>query len=117
MGSPLAESAMSRTLLGILTVLLARVVICGGASARPKVSDEVPNLTFKDIRYLTRSLTDLGDTQALVLVFTNTTCPLAQKYWPKLKRLDEEYRARGVQLVSVNVGAADEIADVALQAI
>ena len=71
----------------------------------PSIGSEVPNLKFKDIRYLTRSLKDFGEKKAIVLVFTNTTCPLAQKYWPKLKRLDEQYRKEGVQFVSVNVGA------------
>ncbi len=85
--------------------------------ARPKIGDEVPRLSFKDIRYLPRSLADFGAKKAYVLVFTNTTCPLVQKYWPKLKRLDAEYRDKGVQFASVNVGAEDEIADVAQQAI
>ena len=62
-------------------------------------------------------LTIFGEQKAFVLVFTNTTCPLVQKYWPKLKRLDEEYRDKGVQFVSVNVGADDEIQEIAQQAI
>jgi thiol-disulfide isomerase/thioredoxin len=85
--------------------------------ARPKIGDEVPRLSFKDIRYLPRSLAVFGQKKAYVLVFTSTTCPLVQKYWPKLKRLEAEYREQGVQFVSVNVGAEDEIADVAQQAI
>ena len=52
-----------------------------------------------------------------MLVFTNTTCPLVQKYWPKLKRLEEEYRSQGVQFVAVNVGPDDEIQEIAQQAI
>ena len=55
--------------------------------APPSIGSEIPDLKFKDIRYLTRSLKDFGEKKAIVLVFTNTTCPLAQKYWPKLKRL------------------------------
>jgi hypothetical protein len=40
-----------------------------------------------------------------------------QKYWPKLRRLDEEFRSQGVQFAAVNVGPSDEISDVAQQAI
>src|SRR6185295_10015492 len=40
-----------------------------------------------------------------------------QKYWPKLKRLDEQYRKEGVQFVSVNVGGDDEIQEIAQQGI
>lgn len=108
---------MRRFCLWTLAVACSWQWLDGAESARPKVGDAVVTLAFKDIRYLSRSLEDLGNKQAFVLVFTNTTCPLAQRYWPKLKRLDEEYRDRGVQFVSVNVGAGDEIADVALQAL
>jgi thiol-disulfide isomerase/thioredoxin len=103
-------------------VLAAMVAICcspvtGDERGRPKIGDEVAPLKFKDIRYLPRSLADFGEKQAFVLVFTNTTCPLVQKYWPKLKRLEAEYREQGIQFVGVNVGAEDEIQDVAQQAI
>src|SRR5690606_6711950 len=84
---------------------------------RPKIGDELPNLRFKDIRYLQRSLSELGENKLTVLVFTNTTCPLVQKYWPKLKRLDEKYRGQGVQFVSINVSDGDEISEIAQQAI
>lgn len=87
------------------------------AASRPRIGDAVGDLKFTDIRYLTRSLRDLGDRRVVVLVFTNTACPLVQKYWPKLKRLDAEYRERGVQFVSVNVSDEDETQDVAQQGI
>lgn len=102
--------------LAILIAITCQPAL-GAEPARPKVGDAVPPLSFKDIRYLPRSLAEFGDKTAMVLVFTNTTCPLAQKYWPKLKRLEAEYRQRGVQFVAVNVGAEDEIQDVAQQAI
>jgi thiol-disulfide isomerase/thioredoxin len=106
-------------------------MVCGAASfglasgpgplawgaERPAVGTEVKDLQFKDIRYLTRSLKDLGEAKAYVLVFSNTTCPLVQKYWPKLKRLDEQYRSQGVQFVSINISIDDEISELAQQAI
>jgi len=100
-----------------LLSLIFSVPLLAAEPERPKIGDTIANLRFKDIRYLPRSLKDLGDHKATVLVFTNTTCPLVQKYWPKLRRLDEEYRGQGVQFVAVNVGADDEIQEVAQQAI
>ena len=52
-----------------------------------------------------------------VAVFTNTTCPIVQKYWPKLKRLNEQFESLGVQFVSMNSSDGDEIAEIAQQAI
>src|SRR5438045_4074662 len=73
------------------------------------IGTTISSLRFKDIRYVARSLDDLGEQKAYVLVFTNVTCPVAQKYWPKLKRLDAELRERGVQFVAVNSAADDSI--------
>jgi thiol-disulfide isomerase/thioredoxin len=102
------------------TLLVGLVVILssyGLFAAEPKIGDQIDELRFKDIRYLTRSIRDLGEQKAYVFVFTNTTCPIVQKSWPKLKRLEEEFRPQGVQFVSVNVGLDDEISEIAQQAI
>ncbi|MBS0263292.1 MAG: redoxin family protein [Planctomycetes bacterium] len=95
---------------------LPRVV---GADDAPAVAVGVtiPNLNFKDIRFVSRSLADLGTPRAYVLVFTNTTCPVAQKYWPKLKRLEADWRSKGVLFVAINSAADDSIAEVAEQAL
>ena len=37
----------------------------------------IANLSFKDIRAVTRTLDDFGKPRATVLVFTTTGCPLA----------------------------------------
>jgi thiol-disulfide isomerase/thioredoxin/mono/diheme cytochrome c family protein len=82
-----------------------------------KLGTAIENLHFKDIRYLTRSLDDFGKKKAFVLVFTNTTCPLVQRYMPTLKALEKEYRDRDVQFLAVNVGADDSIRAMAAQAV
>ena len=79
-----------------------------GPSPKPAtIGQNVGKLAFKDIRYLTRSLADFSDKKVFVIVCTNTTCPLVQRYLPKLKRLEEKYRGRGVQFLSLNVGPGD----------
>ena len=82
-----------------------------------KVGDRIDNLTFKDIRYLSRSLNDFKDRKAFVLVFSTTSCPLVQRYWPALNRLEKDYRDKGVQFLAVNVGDDDPITAVAAQAV
>ena len=82
-----------------------------------KIGDTVKSLKFKDIRYLPRSLEELGEHKAIVFAFLNTTCPLAQRYLPRLKSLHEVYGNQGVQFVAVNVGAADSIQDMAAHAL
>jgi mono/diheme cytochrome c family protein len=108
------------TLLGrafVAITLLAALAAAAAGESRPKIGEPIGALKFKDIRYLTRSLDDLGKPRACVLVFTNTTCFLAQKYWPKFRRLHEKYAPQGVCFVSINVGLEDEIQEIAQQAI
>lgn len=78
---------------------------------------EVRELRFTDIRGLQRNLKELGNPQATVLVFTNTSCPLVRKYLPRLVELEAEFRPRGVVFVAVNVGAEDTVRQMAAQAI
>jgi peroxiredoxin len=104
----------------IFALLFIAVIPLRAAEPKPEpatIGDTIPELRFKDIRYLLRTLTDLGDKKAYVLVFTNSTCPVAQRYWPKLKQLDAEFRRHEVQFLAVNVAPDDSIAQMAQQAI
>ena len=108
-----------RLFVSLLTLILtsASVPIVTAQETAAQIGSPVPRLTFKDIRYVPRSLDDLPNKKATVLVFTSTGCPLVERYMPVLKRLDEEYREKGVQFVAVNVGADDSIMEMAEQAI
>src|SRR5262245_20296181 len=102
--------------LGVL-VSAALAGATPAAEAEVKIGSVVPKLSFKDIRYLTRTLDDLPKSKVYVLAFVNTTCPLVQRYLPTLNRLDKDYRSKGVQFVAVNVGADDSIRAMAAQAV
>lgn len=112
-----------RHVLKTLLLVIAALLVSAHGSAQADepqpvaIGTAIPNVRFKDIRYVARSLDDLGEQKAYVLVFTNTTCPVAQKYWPKLKRLDAELRQRGVQFVAVNSVQDESIVQIAEQAL
>src|SRR5271157_2694695 len=82
-----------------------------------KIGDRVGKLKFTDIRYLPRTLDDFGKKKAFVLVFTNTSCPLVQRYLPTLQTLAKEYQAKGVQFVAVDPADDDSIVELATQAV
>jgi thiol-disulfide isomerase/thioredoxin len=107
------------TALRTSTLMIAWLMVGASLSAaeRLKIGQAAPELRFKDIRYVPRSLADLGEAKAYVIIFTNTSCPLVQKYWPKLNRLERELREQKVRFVSINATAGDEIAEIAEQAI
>src|SRR5262245_45600823 len=82
-----------------------------------KIGDPVANFTVKDIHLLPRTLDEFPKPRAFVLVFTNTSCPLVQQYFPTLKSLYKDYKDKDVQFLAVNVGADDSILTMAAQAV
>jgi thiol-disulfide isomerase/thioredoxin len=94
-------------------------LVAGAAPAQDavKIGDRVGKLKFTDIRYLPRTLDDFGKKKAFVIVFTNTSCPLAKRYLPTLQKLANEYADRDVQFLAVNAAAEDSIIAMATQAV
>lgn len=70
-----------------------------------------------DIRYLPRTLSELGEAKAYVLYFATVECPLVQRYLPRLAKLERELADQGVSVVAVNVGPGDTIRAMATQAL
>jgi hypothetical protein len=83
------------------------------AAQAAKIGDQAPNLTFKDIRCLTRSLSDLGEAKGYALVFLNTSCPIAQRYLPRLEEMHKKYAAQGIQVVAVYNSQDEQPRDIA----
>ncbi len=85
--------------------------------ASVSLGSNVGSLHFTDIHYLPRSLSEFGDRKAYVVVFTTLDCPIVKRSLPTLKKLEKEYRDKDVQFVGINTGPADEMVDVADQAV
>lgn len=103
--------------LGICTVLAvsARAAEKRPDVPKPDIGTKVGSFTFKDIRFLPRTLSDLGEPKAIVIVFTTLDCPLVQRFLPTIKEFEAKYRDQGVQFLALNVGPKDKLIDVAQQ--
>lgn len=88
-----------------------------GESTAVPIGTKIANLKFKDLRYLARTLDDFPGKKAYAIVFVNSSCPLVQRYLPRMKQLDEKYGPEGVQVIGINVGAEDTIRDMASHAL
>ncbi len=91
----------------MLVLLLALAVLLPAAvalAASVKVGDAAPD--FKNITGIDdqpHSLSDFRDAKLVVLVFTCNHCPVASAYEGRLVALQNDYSAKGVQVVAVNV--------------
>lgn len=90
-----------------------------GKKARKQtpIGSKIKDLRFKDIRYLPRSIKEIGKRKAYVIVASTVSCPINARYWPKLKSLHKQYHDKGVEFLALNVEARDSIKDMATQAV
>lgn len=102
---------------GILATLYLATAFSNACAEEIKIGARITNLTFKDSHYLPRSLNDFPKAKAFVVVFTNTTCPVAQRYLPVLRAMEKDYRPKGVTFLAINEGAEDPIRAVAAHAV
>jgi thiol-disulfide isomerase/thioredoxin len=94
--------------------LVAVALLCAvSAQAELNIGDKAGTLLFKDIRYLPRTLQEVGEANYYVLFFMTNACPLARRYFPRVAELDQEYAEKGVKVVGVNVGPSETIMDMA----
>jgi mono/diheme cytochrome c family protein/thiol-disulfide isomerase/thioredoxin len=92
---------------------IAALLLAGTASAATAIGEKAGKLEFKDIRYLPRSLDEVGEGKAYVLYFFTSTCPLAQRYMGRINEMAAAYAEQGVLFTGINVGVDDTIMDVA----
>ena len=81
------------------------------------IGSQAPDFTFKDLRFASHSLADLGAKKAYVIVFSSLDCPIAKRYMPRIVEMEKEYRNRDVQFVALNVAPKDSMVEVAYQGI
>lgn len=94
----------------VLGIAAAGVV---SAADRPPPGSPVAAIEFQDTRYLRRSLDDLGEPRAVVVVAVNSHCPLVRRYLPVLAAMEPGYRERGVVFLALDVDPSDTVTQMA----
>ena len=117
---PRPGAGKSKSAAGILAALASLSLALAGVEAKETkapIGSPAAKFSFKDIRFLPRTLDDFGKPNAFAIAFVTTECPLVRRYLPGLKELSAQYKDRGVQFIAVNVGADDSLVEVAYQAL
>jgi peroxiredoxin len=96
---------MARTTIEAWLVGMAAVLTAAGCeAAKLSPGDAAPawaGIVGTDDK--PHGLADYAAAKLIVLVFTCNQCPVAQGYEDRLLALQQDYRAKGVQVVAVNV--------------
>ncbi len=96
-------------------LLLAVVLLTLTPAGAVALGAPVGAMTFKDIRYLPRTLDDFGAVSAYAFVFFCSACPESEKALEAFAASEAAYRGHGVQFAAINSGDTDSIRDMAWQ--
>ncbi|MBX9790095.1 MAG: redoxin domain-containing protein [Pirellulales bacterium] len=77
---------------------------------------QVADFTLRDPRGVEHALSELRDSQLVVVAFLGTECPLANLYVPRLLDLASRYQPRGVGFLAINSNSQDSNSEVAQHA-
>ena len=86
-------------------IALSIILAAGGllaASAGLKPGDNAVEFTLKNVDGAMVSLSDYGEKEGVILVFTCNPCPFAKAYEQRIIRLHEKYAPDGFPVVAIN---------------
>jgi mono/diheme cytochrome c family protein len=83
----------------------------------PAIGEKTPFFSFKDIRYLPRTLHDIADAKVHVLGLANIMDPKAERFLAELAELHKTYVSDGVSVMAVDIDPATGIGQMAWRAV
>ncbi|HEY7328298.1 MAG TPA: redoxin domain-containing protein [Gemmataceae bacterium] len=107
---------LSRSLLPVLMVLVGIPVCADSNVVVDKLNKKIENVTLHDAAGKPRSLYQLKDKKAIVVVFLSYECPVSTSYSSVLAELAKSYRDKQVAFVAVNSSDDSDAARIAEQA-
>jgi peroxiredoxin len=66
------------------------------------IGDKAPGFQLQGVDGRTHSLEEFAGTPVLVVVFSCNHCPYVQAYEDRMKDIQRDYQARGVQVIAIN---------------
>lgn len=94
-----------KTIILWLIPIIAAISLLSGRSSRaagPDIGSIAPDFELTNVNDSKVGLSSLADAKAVVVVFTCNHCPFAQKYEPRLIKLQQDFADKGVKFVLVN---------------
>lgn len=96
----------------LLTLLLLASAAAACRAVDPpgmRTGASLPGFSLPGSDGRTHALADFAGSPVLVLLFTNNTCPAAQRAESRIRQLHEAYRERGVAVVAINPSRPEHV--------
>jgi thiol-disulfide isomerase/thioredoxin len=92
-----------------LLLLLATALFADEPHATLPIGSPAPDFALPGIDGKTHKLSEYASSKILVIVFTCNHCPTAQLYEPRVEKLADDYRGKGVALIAIEPNNANAI--------
>ncbi len=77
----------------------------------PQLGKKIEDFSLQDYHGQTHALSDVKDAKVVVVAFLGVECPLSKLYAPKLVKLADDYRDRGVTVIAVDPNRQDAVTE------
>ena len=107
--------ALSLFLASIIVIAFAAVAGSGGTSdlpAPPAIGTTIDDFKLPDTNGAEHSLKSLTGKHGAVLIFISVQCPVSNGYNERMKKLAEDYQARGINVIGINSNVTEPISAV-----
>jgi len=107
--------ALSLFLASIIVIAFAAVAGSGGTSdlaAPPAIGTTIDDFKLPDTNGAEHSLKSLTGKHGAVLIFISVQCPVSNGYNERMKKLAEDYQARGINVIGINSNVTEPISSV-----
>ena len=93
-----------------LVIALLAVAGCSAENGRAlAIGSTAPDFSLPGIDGKVHTLSEYAASRVLAVVFTCNHCPASQRYEERLRKIDEDYRSKGVTLVAINSDNPDAV--------
>jgi peroxiredoxin len=89
-----------------------KTVATGDAGATVALGSVVEDFTLPDADGKAHSLASLKGSKGTVVIFIATKCPVSNAYNERMRKLADDYGARGVNVVGINSNSTEPAAEV-----
>ena len=93
-----------------LPIALLAVAGCSAGNGRAlPIGSTAPDFSLPGIDGKVHALGEYAASRVLAVVFTCNHCPASQRYEERLRKIDDDYRSKGVTLVAINSDSPDAV--------
>jgi peroxiredoxin len=96
----------------LLIFFIAISFVIGNSDKNESRLQKVDNFTLSDYNGKTHNLTDFKDSQAIVIMFIATKCPVSNAYNSRMAQLHKEYSTKNISFIGINSNKAEDAQEV-----